>query len=443
MRHNRMNIKNLLLIGGVCIFALTPLANVAAQISAGSLAPGAIQLVWQAPGDDGQLGQASMYSVRYSTDSALLVNWDAASEAPTNAPLPPGSQESLMVTGLDPSTRYYFAIKTCDEAHNWSEMSNIVSVTTEGSTMLVSGVNVSDINSNDITVNWTTSEPGTQQIHFGFTTALEFSTALDTVMRTVHNVTVDSLPSAATIYFRVASRDSYGIEVLSSFYQINTDSASQAPLAIADLAAGSGESNGEIDLSWTAPFDDGPEGAVAYYLIQLCADPFGETDTAGIVIYPTPPTPATYGTRQRFTLSSLAWGEMYYVAMRSVDAEGNVSAMSNLDSAIATFSIIADVDDDQDGLPDDYSLGQNYPNPFNPTTTIAYALPESGDVTLQVFNINGQVVSTLIDESQPAGYHQIEWDGHASNGAPAATGVYFYRLTTNDFVESKKMMLLK
>jgi hypothetical protein len=254
---------------------------------------------------------------------------------------------------------------------------------------------------------------------------------------------VDSLPAATTIYFRVASRDSYGTEVLSSFYQIKTDSASEAPLPIADLSANSGAKNGEININWTAPFDDGAQGAVSYYLIQLSANSFGPTDTAGIVAYPNPPTPATYGTHQTFTLNSLAWGERYYIAIRSLDAEGNLSAMSNLVSAIATFSIIADVDDDQDGLPDDYALDQNYPNPFNPTTTIAYALPESGDVTLEVFNINGQVVSTLIDQRQPAGYHEVEWDGHSSNGAPAATGVYFYRLITNDFVESKKMMLLK
>ena len=443
MKLNRININSRFIIGGIFMLTLAPLTHVTAQVAVASLAPGAIQLSWQAPGDDGQLGMAYMYSVRYSSDSATLVNWDVAPEAPTNTPQAPGTQESLMVTGLTPATKYYFAIKTCDEAHNWSAMSNIVSATTEGSSMLLSNVRVTDIAPHDITIAWSTSELATQQIHFGPTTALGFSTILDTVMRTIHTLKVDSLPAATNIYFRVASRDSYGTEVLSSFYQIKTDSASEAPLPIADLAASSGAKNGEININWTAPFDDGAQGAVSYYLIQLSANSFGPTDTAGIVAYPNPPTPATYGTHQTFTLNSLAWGERYYIAIRSLDAEGNLSAMSNLVSAIATFSIIADVDDDQDGLPDDYALDQNYPNPFNPTTTIAYALPEAGDVTLEVFNINGQVVSTLIDQRQPAGYHEVEWDGHNSNGAPAATGVYFYRLTTNDFVESKKMMLLK
>lgn len=427
----------------ILIYIGLPNSEPFAQVSALAQTPGTIQLSWTAPGDDGVQGQADKYSVRYSTDSLTLVNWDLATEAPSNAPLPSGSAETLTITGLSPETRYYCAIKTSDEANNWSTISNIVTATTAGSSLQLTGVNAAEIGVHEVRIEWTTSEPGTGQIYYGFTIALGFSTPLDSSLRTTHSLWLDSLPAAANIYFRVASRDSLGLEVLRSFYQITTDSASLPPEPIADLNAVSGSANGEIDLTWTSPADDGPDSSVSYYVIQLSLLPFGEFDTAGIVVYPSPPTPLATGANQQFTLTSLEMGARYYLAIRSVDAEGNVSALSNLDSAVATYSIIAGIDDDQSGLPEEYSLDQNYPNPFNPSTTIAYALPEAEDVLLQVFNINGQLVNTLIRERQSAGYHELEWDGRSTSGNQVATGLYLYRIVTSNFVESKKMMLIK
>jgi len=161
------------------------------------------------------------------------------------------------------------------------------------------------------------------------------------------------------------------------------------------------------------------------------------------VTWPLPPTPRPYGQQQYTTLTSLELGALYYIAIRSVDAQGNVSVLSNLDSAVAKFSIIAGIDDDPGGLPETYALAQNYPNPFNPSTMIEYALPEPANVVLEVYNINGQVVRTLVDEPQQPGYHEVEWDGRTSGGSIAATGVYFYRLNAGDFNDSKKMMLVK
>jgi hypothetical protein len=94
-------------------------------------------------------------------------------------------------------------------------------------------------------------------------------------------------------------------------------------------------------------------------------------------------------------------------------------------------------------LPETYSLAQNYPNPFNPTTTISYRLPEAQQVTLEIYNINGQKVTTLVDGSQTAGEHSVEWNATDESGAPVSSGVYFYRLTAGEFSESKKMSLVK
>ena len=89
-------------------------------------------------------------------------------------------------------------------------------------------------------------------------------------------------------------------------------------------------------------------------------------------------------------------------------------------------------------LPREFSLGQNYPNPFNPSTEINFALPTACDVSLEIYNITGQRVTTLVDAYLEAGQHSVLWDAWSN-----ASGVYFYRLTAGEFTETKKMMLLK
>jgi Peptidase family C25/Propeptide_C25/FlgD Ig-like domain len=94
-------------------------------------------------------------------------------------------------------------------------------------------------------------------------------------------------------------------------------------------------------------------------------------------------------------------------------------------------------------LPTAYSLEQNYPNPFNPATRINYALPEPGFVKLSIYDINGSLVKTLIDRQQSAGKYQVIWNGDDQSDSKISTGVYFYRLQANSFVQVRKMILLK
>ena len=89
-------------------------------------------------------------------------------------------------------------------------------------------------------------------------------------------------------------------------------------------------------------------------------------------------------------------------------------------------------------LPMTYTLEQNFPNPFNPTTTIRYLLPSDGWVSLKIFNIFGQEINTLVNEYKNAGYHYIDWDA-----TQFASGVYFYRLNSATFTETKKMVLMR
>jgi len=94
-------------------------------------------------------------------------------------------------------------------------------------------------------------------------------------------------------------------------------------------------------------------------------------------------------------------------------------------------------------LPTGYTLSQNYPNPFNPTTTIRFSLPTAEDITLEVFNLLGQKVKTLRIGQHSAGTHTLEWDATNESGQDVASGVYLYRLVTDSFTQSRKMILLR
>ena len=100
-------------------------------------------------------------------------------------------------------------------------------------------------------------------------------------------------------------------------------------------------------------------------------------------------------------------------------------------------------DDFGSELPVSFELAQNRPNPFNPSTTIDYYLPRRSNVTLEIFNILGQRVRTLVATSQAAGRHSIVWSGHLQDGRPASSGVYFYRLRAGDVSLVRKMLLVK
>ena len=94
-------------------------------------------------------------------------------------------------------------------------------------------------------------------------------------------------------------------------------------------------------------------------------------------------------------------------------------------------------------IPSVYSLSQNYPNPFNPITKMNYALPKRSRVIISVYNVLGQEVTTLLNKEQDYGYHTVTWNGTDRIGKQVASGVYFARLTTKNFSQTKKMLMLK
>lgn len=124
---------------------------------------------------------------------------------------------------------------------------------------------------------------------------------------------------------------------------------------------------------------------------------------------------------------------------------GKASIFSNFDNLYFDGWTYTDVKDKEDNttLAEDFSLFDNYPNPFNPETRIGYALAKASHVKLEIFNILGQKIKTIADENQTVGKKEVTWDGMNEKGEQVASGVYFYRLQAKDFIQTKKMVLMR
>ncbi len=128
--------------------------------------------------------------------------------------------------------------------------------------------------------------------------------------------------------------------------------------------------------------------------------------------------------------------------IRAVDSAYNLGAV--VSSGPYIIASITGIDDtESDMLPDEFTLEQNYPNPFNPETEIKFTLPRASVVTLEIYNVLGKRIRTLVNGQLSAGFKTISWDGCNDLGQDMSTGMYFYRLQTDQLAETKKMLLLK
>lgn len=126
-----------------------------------------------------------------------------------------------------------------------------------------------------------------------------------------------------------------------------------------------------------------------------------------------------------------------YVAVEDITNSGDTMTCDLLVSP-------ADVEEElTENLPSSYVLGQNYPNPFNPVTQIEYFVPRDGHIKLEVFNVLGQKIQTLVNQEQTRGTHEVTWDGTNDQGVFVSNGIYFYRFTADDFEQTNQMILLK
>lgn len=123
-------------------------------------------------------------------------------------------------------------------------------------------------------------------------------------------------------------------------------------------------------------------------------------------------------------------------------SDGTLLIMNCDDIADISFSGTISIED-QPKVAAIFELKQNYPNPFNPTTAIEFDLLKSGKTELEIYNSNGQLVKSLINSELNAGIHKVIWNGTDNHNTQVASGTYFYKVTTNNQTQFKRMLMLK
>ena len=176
-------------------------------------------------------------------------------------------------------------------------------------------------------------------------------------------------------------------------------------------------------------------------LISLAVYQVSEVSTAGLIIEGWDNSSLKYSSSfsniTSWKILTLNYSYINKIVIRLDSSASGCLNDYNFDNF--TFrSNITSVNNDYNKIPKEYKLSQNFPNPFNPSTRIYYSLPKSNMVTIKIFDILGKEVKTLVNEYQNAGNYYVEF-----NADGIASGIYFYRLQSGDYVSIKKMILLK
>ncbi|MBM2809240.1 MAG: hypothetical protein HW422_2326 [Cutibacterium acnes] len=182
-----------------------------------------------------------------------------------------------------------------------------------------------------------------------------------------------------------------------------------------------------VILTWTAASDDHTPSAALTYDVNLFRN------GVPVAIPRSLPQPGNVSAVTEWLLTGLPDGQ-YVWTLRALDAaySGGPPAAGQFIVGGPTAVNPADI------LPRVYAFEKNYPNPFNPSTIFRFALPEQTHVDLAVYNLNGQLVTRLVNEARLPGVHEVWWDARG-----LASGTYFIRLSTAAFTRTQKVMLLK
>lgn len=385
--------------------------------------PTSVTLQWTAPGDDGASGTAAQYDVRWSTSPITEGNFAAATRAGgAPVPLTAGTTQSMDVTGLTPSTTYWFAIRSADDQGNWSAISNLVQWTTGASTDDVRpaalAIAVAATTDNSVTLQWTAvgddSLTGTAtryEVRWSTSaiSAANWSSAVlvsagvpvPSASGASQGVTVTGLDRGVDLWFAVrAFDDMNNASALSNVPKVDhvLDAAPPAtPTNVVANVAGGG-----IQVNWAANTEPDLAGYHVYRAVtagdwtRLTASPIAQVtylDTAA-------PDSATI-----------------WYAVTSIDAVGNESALS---SGRAVYPRAANV----------YAVKLNpvYPNPSRraDAITLPIDVPAQGpfDGRVDILNGAGERVRTLALRGLAPGTNLVTWDGRNDAGQGTAPGVY-------------------
>ncbi len=326
-----------------------------------------VTLRWTAVGDDGMSGTASEYDIRYSTSPITAGSFGSAT-AVTNEPSPQasGQTETFIVTGLNASQTYYFAMRVADDVPNWSSVSNTVSRATSSETTppsAIADVAVTDANETSIIVSWTavgddgtTGTASSYDIRYSTSPITGGNWSGATVVAnpptpqtagSSESVVITGLTPQTTYYVAIKVSDEVPNESpLSNVAQGATTGDITPPSPINDLSASTGAFEGELILSWTSPGDDQMAGQATAYEVRYAQWPITTGTFESASLLTSPPAPFPGGMTQAYVMTGLVPADTYWTAIRSYDEMGNASPISNISWGIASFDISLDNDDD-------------------------------------------------------------------------------------------------
>ena len=157
---------------------------------------------------------------------------------------------------------------------------------------------------------------------------------------------------------------------------------------------------------------------------------------------------ATWGGYHEFgiDLDGYAVGDQIDLRLYSAENGKELKVQADLDNSqygVGVFSSGTLEVTDMLAVPEEYYLTQNYPNPFNPTTTISFSVPSEGHVQINVYDITGRLITTLVDRNFSEGYHNVVWDGKDISGLDVSAGLYIYNLQAEGMSLTRKMVLMK
>jgi photosystem II stability/assembly factor-like uncharacterized protein len=216
-----------------------------------------------------------------------------------------------------------------------------------------------------------------------------------------------------------------------------------AVIAVGDTSSTSGTIILSLDggKTWTQPSTQVPKYSLNAITIKSLTEAFISGFIPKVVKGTLIKLSLTGGTVSLTDLTDTTLFETNLVAITSTPG-GDIFIAAVNSAIVYSSKILNGVKIPIDGLKG-YALNQNYPNPFNPSTTIEFTIPKSANVNVKIYDILGKEVKSLINDKFDMGTHKIAWDGKNNFGSSVATGIYYYKINSNDFVSVKKMMYLK